>query len=146
VTDVSVTELRLVVTAENYQEALTFYRDVLGLGQLAEFDSPDGHVVLLDAGRATLELTDPGNAAYVDQVEVGRRVAGPLRVAFQVADRRRRGGAAHGGGRRADRAADRHAVELAQRPPHRTRRRAAHPLRRAGLLATGQAAGAPSAC
>jgi lactoylglutathione lyase len=77
VTDVSVTELRLVVTAENYQEALTFYRDVLGLGQLAEFDSPDGHVVLLDAGRATLELTDPGNAAYVDQVEVGRRVAGP---------------------------------------------------------------------
>ena len=84
--DVSVTELRLVVTAENYQEALTFYRDVLGLAQLAEFDSPDGHVVLLDAGRATLELTDPGNAAYVDRVEVGRRVAGPLRVAFQVAD------------------------------------------------------------
>ena len=73
---VSVTELRLVVTAENYQEALTFYRDVLGLGQLAEFDSPDGHVVLLDAGRATLELTDPGNAAYVDQVgELQRRPA-----------------------------------------------------------------------
>lgn len=85
-TDVSVTELRLVVTAENYPEALAFYRDVLGLVQLAEFDSPDGHVVLLDAGRATLELTDPGNAAYVDQVEVGRRVAGPVRVAFQVAD------------------------------------------------------------
>jgi len=85
-TDVSVSVLRVAATAENYPEALAFYRDVLGLAQLAEFDSPDGHVVLLDAGRATLELTDPGNAAYVDQVEVGRRVAGPIRVAFQVAD------------------------------------------------------------
>jgi lactoylglutathione lyase len=86
ITPPAVTELRLVVTAENYPEALAFYRDVLGLAQLAEFESPDGHVVLLDAGRATLELTDPGNAAYVDRVEVGRRVAGPIRVAFQVDD------------------------------------------------------------
>ena len=92
-TDVSVTELRLVVTAENYPEALAFYRDVLGLAQLAEFDSPDGHVVLLDAGRATLELTDPGNAAYVDQVEVGRRVAGPIPGRLPGRRRRRHGGA-----------------------------------------------------
>jgi hypothetical protein len=30
--------------------------------------------VLLDAGRATLEISDPKNAASVDEVEVGRRV------------------------------------------------------------------------
>lgn len=79
-------ELRLVVTAEDYDEALRFYRDVLGLRQLAVFESPGGHVTLLDAGRATLEITDPVHAAYIDEVEVGRRAAGHVRVAFGVDD------------------------------------------------------------
>jgi len=83
---VPVSELRLVVTAEDYDEALHFYRDVLGLPELADFSSDNGRVRLLDAGRATLELTDPENAAFVDEVEVGRRVAGHIRVAFGVAD------------------------------------------------------------
>jgi catechol 2,3-dioxygenase-like lactoylglutathione lyase family enzyme len=82
----SVRELRLVVTAPGYDEALHFYRDVLGLPLVAEFESPGGHVVLLGAGRATLELMDEVNAAYVDDVEVGHRVAGHIRVAFQVDD------------------------------------------------------------
>jgi lactoylglutathione lyase len=81
-----VRQLRLVVTAEDYQEALRFYRDVLGLPEQAAFSSPDGHVTILDAGRATLEITDPGHAAYIDEVEVGRRVAGQIRVAFEVTD------------------------------------------------------------
>ncbi|MEU1275201.1 VOC family protein [Streptomyces sp. NPDC005799] len=81
-----VRELRLVVTASDYDEALRFYRDVLGMPERAAFSSPDGRVTLLEAGRATLELTDPGHAAFIDEVEVGRRVAGPIRVAFQVDD------------------------------------------------------------
>lgn len=80
-------ELRLVVTADDYDEALRFYRDVLGLPEQGSFSSPDGgRVTILAAGRATLELTDPANAAYIDEVEVGRRVAGHVRVAFGVAD------------------------------------------------------------
>jgi predicted enzyme related to lactoylglutathione lyase len=79
-------ELRLVVTVDNYDEAVAFYRDALGLEQLAVWSSPDGRVMLLGAGRATLELTDPGHAAFIDQVEVGRRVAGHIRVAFGVPD------------------------------------------------------------
>ena len=82
----SVRELRLVVTAEDYDEAVRFYRDVLGLPQVADFSSPDGRVVLLEAGRATLEIFDPRQAAHVDQVEVGRRVAGHIRVALEVDD------------------------------------------------------------
>lgn len=82
-----VRQLRLVVTAEDYDEALTFYRDVMAMPSLGAFASPDGgRVTILDAGRATLELTDPANAAYIDQVEVGRRVAGHLRVAFEIGD------------------------------------------------------------
>lgn len=79
-------EMRLVVTASDYDEALRFYRDVLGLPELGGFGGEGGHVTILDAGRATLEIADPAHAAYVDRVEVGRRVAGHIRVAFRVAD------------------------------------------------------------
>ena len=89
-----VKEMRLVVTAPDYEAALAFYRDVLGMREIGVFDSPGGHVTILDAGRATLELGDPGHVAYVDEVEVGRRVAGHIRVAFQVADAERSTGAA----------------------------------------------------
>lgn len=81
-----VRQLRLVVTAEDYEDALRFYRDVLGLPELGAFSSPGGRVTILDTGRATLELADPPHAAYIDEVEVGRRVAGHIRVAFEVGD------------------------------------------------------------
>lgn len=81
-----VRELRLVVTAEDYETALRFYRDILGLDELGAFSSPGGRVTILDAGRATLEITDPRHAEYIDEVEVGRRVAGHIRVAFKVDD------------------------------------------------------------
>jgi len=82
----AVRELRLVVTADDYDEALRFYRDVLGLPERAAFTSPGGRVTILEAGRATLELADPNHAGFIDEVEVGGRVAGHIRVAFQVDD------------------------------------------------------------
>ena len=81
-----VRELRLVVTAEDYDAALVFYRDVLGLDERAAYNSPDGKVTILEAGRATLELADTNQAEFIDRVEVGRRVAGHIRVAFEVED------------------------------------------------------------
>jgi len=83
---VSVRQLRLVVTASDYDAALTFYRDVLGLEELGAFTGDHGAVTILDAGRATLELSDPAHADHIDEVEVGRRVAGHVRVAFEVDD------------------------------------------------------------
>ena len=81
-----VLEMRLVVTANDYDAAVAFYRDTLGMPEIVAFTSPGARVTILDAGRATLELADPTHAAYVDDVEVGRRVAGHVRLAFQVAD------------------------------------------------------------
>ena len=82
-------ELRLVVTADDYDEAVAFYREVLGMRQLEFWTSPDGgQVVLLDAGRATLEISDAKNSAWVDEVEVGRRVGAHIRVALEVDDSR----------------------------------------------------------
>ena len=81
-----VLELRLVVTAPDYEEALVLYRDVLRMPEIAAFTSPGARVTILDAGKATLELADPRHADYIDEVEVGRRVAGHIRVALQVRD------------------------------------------------------------
>lgn len=82
-----VRELRLVVTVDDYDTALAFYRDTLGLAEQAAYSAPNGgRVTLLEAGRATVELADAAQADYIDEVEVGRRVAGRIRVAFQVPD------------------------------------------------------------
>jgi L-amino acid N-acyltransferase YncA/predicted enzyme related to lactoylglutathione lyase len=86
---VGVRQLRLVVAAEDYEAAVRFYRDGLGLAEEDVFSGPGGAAVtILDAGRATLELANPAQRAYIDAVEVGREVAPRLRVAFEVADAR----------------------------------------------------------
>ena len=82
----AVRELRLVVTAPDYEEAVHFYRDVLGLPEREAYATPDGRVTILEAGQATLELADPAQAEFIDRVEVGSRVAGHIRVAFEVGD------------------------------------------------------------
>jgi lactoylglutathione lyase len=85
-TESPVRELRLALTVERYDEAVAFYRDVLGLPVVEAFEGPGGGGVVLDAGRATLELLATAQAELVDQIEVGERVAGPVRVALEVAD------------------------------------------------------------
>jgi lactoylglutathione lyase len=83
----TVSELRLVVTVDDYDAALAFYRDALGLEEQAAYDAPNGgRVTLLGAGRATVEIADAAQADYIDEVEVGRRVAGKIRVAFEVSN------------------------------------------------------------
>lgn len=84
--DSAVSQMRVAVTAEDFDVAVPFYRDVLGLAVEAEYTTDRGRVVIFDAGRATLELSDPPHAEYIDEVEVGRRVAGHIRIAFEVAD------------------------------------------------------------
>ena len=81
-----VTELRLAFTVQDFDQALAFYRDALGMEQLADWSSEAGRVVALDAGRAVLELLDEPQAGLVDDIEAGRRVSGTLRLALRVAD------------------------------------------------------------
>jgi lactoylglutathione lyase len=82
----TVTELRVALTVDDFERALALYRDSLGLAQIADWSSERGRVVVLDAGRATLELLDEAQAGFVDEVEAGRRVAGVVRLAFAVDD------------------------------------------------------------
>jgi catechol 2,3-dioxygenase-like lactoylglutathione lyase family enzyme len=81
-----VKELRLALTVDDFDAALAFYRDVLGLRMKDMWVEEGARGVLLEAGRATLELFDERQAAMVDEIEVGRRVAGRVRIAFEVDD------------------------------------------------------------
>jgi methylmalonyl-CoA/ethylmalonyl-CoA epimerase len=81
-----VTELRVALTVPEFDAAVAFYRDALGLAQVADWSTESGRVILLEAGRATIELFDEAQAAHVDEVEVGRRVSGPVRLALEVQD------------------------------------------------------------
>ena len=82
-----VLQMRLVVEAADYDEAVAFYRDVLGAPVELFVDSGEGaRVTILDVGRATLELSTPEQVDLIDSVEVGRRVSPRLRVAFEVSD------------------------------------------------------------
>ncbi len=81
-----VQEFRITLTVEDFDAAVRLYRDGLGLPQLADWSSDEGRVLLLDAGRATLELFDEAQAAMVDDREVGARVSGTVRFALRVPD------------------------------------------------------------
>ena len=82
-----VTQLRLVVEAEDFAEAVGFFRDALGMPEEFSVESGGGAlVVALQAGRATLEIVNPAQRRLIDHLEVGREVSGKFRVAFEVAD------------------------------------------------------------
>ncbi len=81
-----VSELRLALTVDDLDGSVASYRDALGMTVVASWDHPSGRGVVLDAGRATLELLEPGHAAHVDETEVGRPMPSTVRVALQVDD------------------------------------------------------------
>jgi len=82
----AVRQLRLVVEAEDFDEAVAFYRDVLGLSEEFSVESDDARVMALQAGRATLEIINPAQRRLIDRLEVGRQVSRNIRVAFEVTD------------------------------------------------------------
>lgn len=89
--DRPVAQLRLVLETEDLDAALAFYRDVVGLKEREAYDGPGGaRVVILEVPTATIELANPAQVAFIDEVEVGRPVAHPyplsVRVAFEVPD------------------------------------------------------------
>ena len=82
-------QLRLVVEAVDFDEAVAFYRDVLGLAEEFYVESEgNARVMALQAGRATLEIVNPAQRQLIDQLEVGQEVSRSIRVAFEVTDAR----------------------------------------------------------
>jgi queuosine precursor transporter len=84
----AVRQMRLVVAVDDYDAAVRFYRDELGLVLEETYEGENGaRVMILGAGRATLELSNRPQIDLIDTVEVGRTgVSGKYRVAFEVDD------------------------------------------------------------
>lgn len=82
-----VSQLRLVVEAEDFDEAVSFYRDAMGLEvEFAVASDGGAEVVALRVGRATLEIINPAQRRLIDELEVGREVSRSVRVAFEVSN------------------------------------------------------------
>ena len=81
-----VLELRLAITASDFERSLKFYSAGLGIEPAEFWNNGQGQAVILNLGAATLEIFDEKQAATVDQIEAGRRNSGQVRLALQVAD------------------------------------------------------------
>lgn len=88
--DHRVAQLRLVIETEDFDAALSFFRDALGLPEQESYSEGDARVSILGVERATLELSNPAQVKLIDEVEVGHPASRPyalsVRVAFEVAD------------------------------------------------------------
>src|SRR5258705_13242746 len=67
----NVTELRVALTVEDFDRAVAFYRDALGLEQIADWSSATGKVVVLEAGGGTLGVFDHAPAETGGAMEAG---------------------------------------------------------------------------
>ena len=79
-------ELRVALTTEAFESLAGFYREGLGLEPAQVWPDDQGRALVLDLGKATLEVFDEKQAQTVDKLEVGRRISGQVRFALQVPD------------------------------------------------------------
>jgi catechol 2,3-dioxygenase-like lactoylglutathione lyase family enzyme len=81
-----VMQLRVALTAKEYDRLVKFYCTGLGLEPAQEWTHNGGHGLMLEMGQGTLELFDEEYAAHIDELEAGARVSGQIRFALQVPD------------------------------------------------------------
>lgn len=79
-------EMRVALTASDYERLVKFYCAGLGLEPAAIWNNGDGKAMMLDMGHATLELFDEAQARLIDSLEAGRRLSGQVRLALKVPD------------------------------------------------------------
>jgi methylmalonyl-CoA/ethylmalonyl-CoA epimerase len=78
----------LIIETDDFDEAVHFYRDVLGMPEQPAFATDgDDRVSILHAGIATIELATRAHIRNIDAIENAPTKAGPtLRIALEVAD------------------------------------------------------------
>jgi len=79
-------ELRVALTTDAFERLVSFYCDGLGLEPAQVWPDDQGRALVLNMGKATLEVFDEMQAQTIDQIEVGRRISGQIRFALQVPD------------------------------------------------------------
>ena len=81
-----VLETRVAITVRDYDSALRFYHDALGLPVAQAWDEPWGRGAILEAGRATIEVLSADMSEYVERIETGGGTPEGVRLALEVRD------------------------------------------------------------
>lgn len=79
-------ELRVALTSQDFERIVKFYCEGLGIEPAAIWNNDGGQAMMLEMGKATLELFDERQAEVIDDLEAGKRVSGPIRFALRVPD------------------------------------------------------------
>ena len=79
-------ELRVALTTSDYERLTKFYCDGLGIEPTSIWNNGQGRALVLEMGKATLELFDEAQAETIDQIEAEQRISGQIRFALQVPD------------------------------------------------------------
>lgn len=81
-------QLRLIIEAADFDEAVHFYRDVLGMPEQPAFATGgDDRVSILHAGLATIEIATSEHIRSIDQIEgAPHDPSSKLRIALEVDD------------------------------------------------------------
>lgn len=83
-------QLRLIIEVADFDEAVHFYRDVLGMPEQPAFATGgEDRVAILHAGLATIEIATPQHVRSIDDVEgAPHDSSSTLRIALEVDDTR----------------------------------------------------------
>ena len=83
-------QLRLIIETDDFDEAVRFYRDVLGMSEQAAFATGgEDRVSILHTGAATIEIASREHARAIDEIEGAPAASGvTLRLALEVDDTR----------------------------------------------------------
>lgn len=82
----NILELRVAITTQDYERLVKCYCLGLGIEPAAVWNNDGGRALMLNMGNATLEIFDERQAEVIDNLEVGKRVSGQVRLALQVPD------------------------------------------------------------
>ena len=79
-------ELRVALTTSDYERMVKFYCEGLGIEPAQIWQNDQGKAMMLEMGKAALEIFDEMQAETIDRLEAGKRSSGQIRFALQVPD------------------------------------------------------------
>lgn len=83
----NILQLRVALTTREHKAMISFVKDNFRVNPSEVWESPNGGCgTLFDMGKASLEIFDDLYSAYIDEMEVGERVSGDVRLALEVTD------------------------------------------------------------
>jgi predicted enzyme related to lactoylglutathione lyase len=79
-------EMRVPLTISEYERLIKFYCNGLGIEPAEIWNNWQGQDLVLNMGKAMMEILDEVHAESIDQLEVGRPISSQILFTFDVPD------------------------------------------------------------